>query len=960
MTATLNRLGSGREAGLYYTNGSQREAKPRNRDEYYARDGDGTWWSSGETVVRHDAPIDLASFRDLCAGYDPRTGEGLVRGAGANHWAGVDLTLTIGKSASVLWTAGTPEQRAIIEAAHREAVNEALRFAVREGLIVVRSGAGGKHRDRPTDLIVGRFYHFTTREGDPNIHTHCVVMNVAGSAHGGDRYRNQHLTIEPKRLFDWMKGVGAAYRSAAAERLARHGFIFRPAGQGQWEIVGIPQSTIEAFSKRSHQIEAMVGRDASAAQKEIAALVTRSSKDTVPSGPELEARWQQELAEQGLDPWVQALEPERERQQAPLRNQEKEHSRDLDPPELPGTSPVAIAASALFRHESVITRAALLERALVEASLQGIGIAPVYAEIAQLEESGGLLRLGERTPDAQIWTTPAIAKAEAAMLQAANRPAERTWFSHEAVEAALKAAPHLAPEQQEVVRAVASQDGISIIEAGAGTGKTTAAKAIRDAADRSGLRVVGLSPSWVAANELGQSIGVPAQAIAKWRSGREHGSAPALDPGTVLLVDEAGMASMRDIAAIVTAAREAGAKVILMGDSRQLESVPGGSALRAITEVVRQNAVMEVVRRQEVDWQRAASVVMARGDAEAGLRAYAERGHVEMVSGTKAAMERVLDQWQKLRTQHGDDVLIITRRNADASTLNRSARAILRQEGKLSGDDVVLPAVDREKKVTMLSLAVGDRVRFGETLPDLQIWNGTRGTLLAVRDPTVQNPVLCFRLEDGRVIEQPWQAFTRRMPRRAAGLPRMVHAYAGTAYSVQGRTAAASVHYVGSATDSRETYLALTRHRRDVRIIVERDRLDAACRIRQADARLNPTQVDFDERLFREASQYGEKANVVDYVADRQDFITTGIVTRPDLRPRRSIPRLMQAARALRSAMQILAETELVLPAWRLVENGVRLLTPMPDMLRGAISRARENRSLKHHQESNRSHGPER
>ncbi len=69
MTATLHRLGAGSPAALYYTNDSQHEARPDRRDEYYASDGAGVWWSSGETVVRHGAAIEASSFRDLCAGY---------------------------------------------------------------------------------------------------------------------------------------------------------------------------------------------------------------------------------------------------------------------------------------------------------------------------------------------------------------------------------------------------------------------------------------------------------------------------------------------------------------------------------------------------------------------------------------------------------------------------------------------------------------------------------------------------------------------------------------------------------------------------------------------------------------------------------------------------------------------------------------------------------------------------
>ncbi len=940
MTASLHRLAAGAEAGAYYTNNAAREAKPRNRDEYYARDGAGTWWSTGESVVRHGASIDRGSFRALCAGLHPGTGAPLVRGAGPGHWAGLDLTLTPGKSVSLLWAAGTAEQRAAIEGAHRRAVEAALGFIEREGLVLVRSGAGGKQKDRPSDLIVARYDHYTTREGDPNIHTHAVVMNVAGARHASTRYKASHLTIEPAEVFRWQHAIGAGYRAALAEALSEQGFAFRPAGRGQYEVLGVPEALIETFSKRSRQIEARVGRAASGAQKEIAALATRSSKDLVPSGEELEARWRAEFAGHDVDVWSGARSPEHDAAGERDRSTERERLPDLDPPEIAGDTPLAVAASAVFRHESVITRSDLLGGALVEAGLRGIGIAPVYAELERLERDGTLSRLGPERDEGRRWTTPCIAAVEAAMLRSANRPAERQWITKPGLDAALGRAPHLSDEQRDAVRRAASPDGISVIEAGAGTGKTTAARAIADAARASGLKVVGLAPSWVAADELAKSVGIDAQAIAKWRSDDRRGRAAALDTDTLLLVDEAGMVSMRDMAALAVAAREAGAKLVLLGDSRQLESVPGGSALRAVTEVVRQNAVMEAVRRQEVDWQRAASVVMARGDAEAGLRAYAERGHLEAVAGVDGAMGRAVERWRELRAEHGDDVLLITRRNADATRLNAAVREVLRAEGRLNGDDVALPSTDREGNVVPLPLAPGDLLRFGDTLPELRIRNGTRGTVEAVLSNADGGATLRVRLEDGRSVEQPWGVFARPAPGREARPPRAVHAYAGTAYSVQGRTAAASVHYVGAATDAREVYVALTRHRHDVRIVVERDRLDAACRQRQADPRMAPTASALHERLFAEASQYGEKANVVDYVADRGRFAATGVVTSPDERADRRGPRLLQAARALREALTTLRVREgVVVPLWRLMGNGRRLVSPLPGRLTETIRR---------------------
>ena len=331
-----------------------------------------------------------------------------------------------------------------------------------------------------------------------------------------------------------------------------------------------------------------------------------------------------------LRPGKSACRPQHERSISPeqLQGVEREQDQFVDPPEIPGAQAVAIAASNMFRHDSVIDRRRLLEGALVEAALQRLGPDQVYAQLTDLEASGALLRLGD-----EVWTTPAIAACEAAMLRAADRRQERAWFAPAAVKAALDRAAHLTSEQRDAVISATLADGVSIVEAGAGTGKTTLALAIVDAAHASHLHVVGLAPSWVAADELSQSSGIDAVAIARWRYDRDHKGERPLDASTVILVDEAGMVGTRDMSAILTAAKDAGAKVVLIGDRRQLESVAGASALKAVADVVRRGAVLDGVRRQKVEWQRAASVVMARGDTEAGLRAYASRDRVEFVAG---------------------------------------------------------------------------------------------------------------------------------------------------------------------------------------------------------------------------------------------------------------------------------------------------------------------------------------
>jgi conjugative relaxase-like TrwC/TraI family protein len=736
MTASLHTLGGGRDAGLYYVNDPNREARPKSRDEYYVRDGGGTWWSTGETIVRHGAEIDKETFRDLCGGIDPSTGRPLVRGSGPGHRAGWDVTFSAPKSLSVLWMAGDENQRAMLQELHRAAVQDALGFLVKERLVEVRLGQGGYIRQAPVDVIVGRFDHITSREGDPNVHTHAVIMNVAGC-----QDQKTFRTLEPEKLFDCQLLVGAAFRASLARRLAENGFSLRVAGRNQFEIAGIPENVIETFSKRSHQIEERVGRDASGAQKELAALATRGSKDKVPVGDVLEQRWREELAKIGIDPWKKA------RDFVPSREIDTIVERDFDPPEIDGTGPVAVAASKLFRHQNVVTRKELLHGALVEASFLAVGIDQVWAELQSYEERGILHRLAgeERT---ECWTTPSIAAAEASLLRAADRSDEHDWFRTDALETALANAPHLSEEQAQAIRFSANRDGVAICEAPAGTGKTVLTRALVEAAHRSGLKVLGLTPTWIAADELSKSCGIDAQAIAKWRHDYVRGQSSAIDAKTVIVIDEIGLAGVRELDSVLTVAHEAHAKVVCFGDRRQLQSVQGGSALRAVADVVARGAVLSQVRRQEVSWQRAASMVMAKGDPEAGLRAYAKNERLELVSGEAGAQARVIQVWNEYRAAHGDDVLIVTRRNSDAAILNKAARVVLRAEGLLLGPNLSLLAVGRDKKIGPIELAQGDRIRFGENLPQFRIRNGTRGTIERIGLDRDQSKV-AVRLDDG-------------------------------------------------------------------------------------------------------------------------------------------------------------------------------------------------------------------
>jgi hypothetical protein len=293
---------------------------------------------------------------------------------------------------------------------------------------------------------------------------------------------------------------------------------------------------------------------------------------------------------------------------------------------------------------------------------------------------------------------------------------------------------------------------------------------------------------------------------------------------------------------------------------------------------------------------------MAQGDSEAGLRVYAEHGRIDLIAGREAAQARTIEAWRNLRQTYGDDVLVVTCRNRDAVALNLAARNALRSEGLIRGDEITLPSVDRDGDKAPLPLAIGDRIRFGETLHQHTIRNGTRGRIEGYAKRSGGSFRLAIRLEDGRLIEDAWSGFAQKKRRRHAGIPKIVHAVAGSVYSVQGRTSLATVHHISSATEARETYVSLTRHRHDVRIVVEQERLESACRARQEDPGMAPPRSHLLERLFHEARRYHEKANVVDHVEDRMRFIASGQVELPRSHDRLNIGVAAEAARRVELA----------------------------------------------------------
>ena len=231
----------------------------------------------------------------------------------------------------------------------------------------------------------------------------------------------------------------------------------------------------------------------------------------------------------------------------------------------------------------------------------------------------------------------------------------------------------------------------------------------------------------------------------------------------MLVVDEAGMVGTRDLARLLDAAEQAQAKLVLVGDDRQLPEIQAGGLFSALADRLGAIELTEV-RRQREAWDRDALAALRDGDVDSFARAYHEHGRIVAAPTADAARAALVDDWWSA-TERGEQALMIAHRRADVADLNRRARERMRAAGRLGVDALVTPE---------RTFAVGDRVVTTRNDRRLGVVNGQTGTLTRIGDGT-----LTVEIDRGARVE---------LPERYARDGRLEHGYAITAHRAQGAT----------------------------------------------------------------------------------------------------------------------------------------------------------------------------
>ena len=709
MVVSIGAVASASQGVFYY-----------ERDGYYARDDlahreASAWAGRGAEDLGLSGPVHPHLFQAILEG-DVPDGSGQQLGrrgpdGALQHRPGRDLTFSAPKSVSLAALIGG--DRRIVEA-HDRAVARALAW-------VERNVAETRMKDPDTGrmvkkggqkMVAATFRHDTSRNLDPQLHTHSVIANMVQGE--GGKWR----TMANEKLYASKMLLGALYRSELAREVGRLGYgVEKTHADGRFEIAGVPRQVIEAFSTRRAEIEAamaergMPAKDQRLAQR--AALMTRARKRDVDKA-ELRGIWEKQAAGLGFD--AKTLAAEAMARGAVSRDAGQTTGKDADR-EANVEVPEAFQDRGLAREglewaiahfserEAVFPRTALLA-ATLSWNPGAVSVEAAERAVEDLTREGRLHAAPALEGGDGMTTDKALAdERETIRLMRDGRDRGRAPMRSWMVQAHLHKGP-LTKGQKDAVRLILSdKDRVVGVQGYAGTGKTTMLNRARALLEKRGFEVKGLAPSASAVKTLAAEAGIESETLQRFLA-RNAGVAEgrltkkgeremrAAYRKTVLVVDEGSLASTvqaRDLLRVANTLRLP--RVVLVGDAKQLDAVDAGKPFAQLQQAGMKTATMdEILRQRDPDLKAAVQASLA-GDIE---RAFEKLGtnvaevQPDNIAGAVAA------RWLKLSLEARENTGVMAPSHELRQRINAHIRERLAREGRIHG-----PAMQSQRLVSL-------------------------------------------------------------------------------------------------------------------------------------------------------------------------------------------------------------------------------------------------------------------
>jgi conjugative relaxase-like TrwC/TraI family protein len=719
------------KAGGYARYLESKTVVPERGDYYLTPDGEmaqapGQWLASAETLARlgiEGSAIEGRDFIALMEGRHPRTGGWLrPEGAGGGRGGGIDLTFSAPKSVSAVWALGGEAQRRDMEAAHAAAVREAM-VHLTETVPTVRRRYSGQVVEEPAREVVAAEYRHTTARGvlegdapDPQLHSHVVITSAV-------RDDGRIVAVASRPIFRSAREMGAYYRSALAHELGQRGYAIEAwtGKKGRYfEIAGVPQGLLEAFSARSREVaraaerfRAKWGRAPERGELRRLKLENRKAKVLV-TRADLHAVWNETAARfdfTGDEPVRLLGEARGSRPGRALPDRVEacltERSATFEPGEF---------------------RAVLLEQSVGElAPREALAFSrSMIAERRVLPLEGGLMTtLAVRAKE------QAVERRFTKLAQVADRDVGEVAREIASDQVSERIGGRLSDEQTHALQVITGPERGAILVGPAGTGKGVVLDAAARAEQLAGQQTLGIAVSWSTAERLGRDSPALSQqvfSVDALVSRVEHGQIE-VDEHTTIYFDEAGMADTNRLDRLTEMVERNGAKLVAVGDAAQLPSIGAGGMFDRLTEIAPSAELSDVRRTLDPQEQRAWADLRA-GRSDRAMAHYHSRGQLHMADTRDEAVEHAVQSWAKLTETHpiGEVALISDASNQEIHRLNARAQHYRAQRGELGELEVQVPGV-------YYGIRQGDRIAMIEQHHEPgaeRIENGSQGEVLDV------------------------------------------------------------------------------------------------------------------------------------------------------------------------------------------------------------------------------------
>jgi conjugative relaxase-like TrwC/TraI family protein len=779
----------------------------------------GRWLGEGAIALGQQGTASTEAFVRMFHGRHPDTGALLGRAHGEGGVPAFDVVFRPTKSVSLLYGLGDAQVAGIVLDAHHQATTEALGYL--EEHVGARRGHGGCDHVAGDGLVAVGFDHRTSRAGDPLLHTHVIVANRVQGPDG------RWTALDGRDLYRHRLAADAIYRGCYQRALSRSLAVeWSNADQyGNREVAGVPDELVRTFSKRADAIDAEVDRleaDGRVRTPKLVKWVVHSTRQAKrqEAPATLAERWRAEAREHEAD--VPSL----------LRDvlglpADAEAGPDAETNPA-GTFDQLAGAQGLTAQASTFARQDVI--AALGAQLVGADRTRLETLADRFLAERAVSVVAERSVEERRYATPELLQVEQRLVAGAlgRRDEAATVCSPASVRVALAEHPTVGDDQAGMVRDLCRGGaGVGVVVGKAGTGKTFALGVARHAFSLDGYRVMGAAPTGIATTsleaegfeevatvdrllvELDQAARPSSQRSTR---GNHEAVEPVLDARTVLVVDEAGMVGSRKLTRLLDHAHQARAKVVLVGDDRQLAAIDAGGGFRGLRLRLGASVLTEN-RRQHQAWERDALELVRDGQVDQAVAAYREHDRVVAAqSKTELTLQLVRDWWtahqeaeaSEAAGEPGKEAVILAYRRDEVDRLNTVCQQVMAHNHRLGPEQL---------QVSDRGFHVGDRVVCGRNeLRGLGVANGTRGTITAL---DLTQRAITIRTEQGRQVTLDADYLDHPTPkgRRVVDL-----AYATTGHKAQGLTHWRALVRITGQEDANWLYVQLSRAKHSTRL----------------------------------------------------------------------------------------------------------------------------------------------